>query len=119
MQKERILMYDKQFLLMKESQNATKKIRHDLKNHIMLLEHFLSEKKYEDVIAYAVKGLAIDPLSEQLHGMIILSLLGQGNRKLAMNHYNQTIKMFEQEYNITPTGSFLDLNRQLSHPEIT
>lgn len=84
-----------------------------------VLNRLFAEKKYENVIDYAVKGLAIDPLSEQLHGMIILSLLGQGNRKLAMNHYNQTIKMFEQEYNITPTGSFLDLNRQLSHPEIT
>lgn len=49
---ERILMYDKQFLLMKESQNTAKKIRHDLKNHIMLLEHFLSEKKYEDAENY-------------------------------------------------------------------
>lgn len=83
-----------------------------------VLKRLFAEKRYEDVIAYAARGLTVDPLSEQLHGMIILALLGQGNRKLAIDHYNHTVKMFEQEYNITPTGSFLDLNRQLSHPEL-
>lgn len=82
-----------------------------------VLEKMFSEKKYETVIEYATKGLAIDPLAEQLHAVIIKSLLFLGNRKLAIDRFNNTVKMFENEYNIEPTDSFTSLRALITNPD--
>lgn len=71
-----------------------------------VISKMIDEKDYDDAIHYASKGLVIDHLSEELHTLIIVSLIKKGCRKLALNHYNNTIEMFKAEYGIVPTKNF-------------
>lgn len=69
-------------------------------------EKMIDENDIDNAILYASKGLVIDPISEELHSLIIKSLIRKGCRKLAINHYNKTLIMFEKEYGIKPTTNF-------------
>lgn len=70
---------------------------------VTAVEKLLDENDIDNAILYATKGLIIDPISEELHCLIITALIRKGCRKLAIGHYNNTIKMFEREYGIKPT----------------
>lgn len=69
-------------------------------------EKMLDENDLDNAVFYASKGLIIDPVSEELHNIIILALIRKGCRKIALNHYNNTLKMFEKEYGMKPTSKF-------------
>lgn len=69
----------------------------------------IDEKDYDSAIFYASKGLIIDPLAEELHSHIITALIKKGCRKLALDHYNNTVKMLMDEYSIKPTLSFRNM----------
>lgn len=73
------------------------------------VEKMIDEKDFDSAIFYATKGLVIDPLSEELHILIITALIKKGCRKLAINHYENTIKMFKNEYSVTPDLSFKNM----------
>ncbi|MCD7774049.1 MAG: hypothetical protein LUH40_00500 [Clostridiales bacterium] len=80
-----------------------------------VLDSLYEQGRFDDVILYAAKGLAIDPLSEGLHEKIIKSLLSQGNRKMASDYYRNTIKAFMQEYNISPSNNFKSLQKIITN----
>ncbi len=69
----------------------------------------IDEFDYDSAILYAAKGLVIDPLSEELHILIITALIKKGCRKLAIDHYNNTITMFRNEYSVTPDLAFKNM----------
>lgn len=69
----------------------------------------LDESDYDSAVFYASKGLIIDPLSEELHILIISALIKKGCRKLAIDHYENTIKMFRNEYSVTPDLQFKNM----------
>ena len=72
----------------------------------------IDENDIDSAILYASKGLVIDPISEELHTLIITALIRKGCRKLAIDHYNNTLLMFDKEYGIKPTLKFRNnLNR--------
>ena len=76
-------------------------------------EIMLGENDYDNVIMYASKGLMIDPVSEELHIIIIKALIKKGCRKLALNHYNNTLIMFENEYGMKPTAKFRNIVKKI------
>ncbi len=67
----------------------------------------IEDNEHDDAVKYATKGLVIDHMSEELHLLIINALVKKGCRKLALNHYENTIRMFQNEYGTTPTKEFL------------
>ncbi len=69
----------------------------------------IDECDYDSAVFYATKGLIIDPLSEDLHILIITALIKKGCRKLAIDHYENTIKMFKNEYSVTPDLAFKNM----------
>lgn len=71
------------------------------------VQKMIDEKDYDDAVHYASKGLMIDHLSEELHLLIITALVRKGCKKLALNHFENTVIMFQNEYGITPTKQFL------------
>lgn len=77
----------------------------------------IKDEDYDDAIKYATKGLVIDHLSEELHLLIIDALTEKGCRKLALNHYENTIKMFQNEYGTTPTKHFLSAKYKIFNDE--
>lgn len=77
------------------------------------ISKMIDEKDYDDAIHYASKGLVIDHLSEELHLLIIDALIRKGCRKLALNHYENTVKMFQNEYGINPTKSFTSVKYRI------
>ena len=46
-------------------------------------------------VKYATKGLIIDHMSEELHLLIIKALIKKGCKKLALNHFENTITMLK------------------------
>lgn len=73
----------------------------------------IEEKDYDDAIKYASKGLMIDHLSEELHLLIIDALVKKGCRKLALNHFENTVTMFQNEYSISPTKNFTTIKYKI------
>lgn len=49
---EQILMYQKQFQIIKQSQNKIDSIQHDMKNHMLLINSYLENKKYAAAESY-------------------------------------------------------------------
>ncbi len=66
----------------------------------------IDEFDFDDAVKYASKGLVLDHLSEDLHLLIIEALVKKGCKKLALNHYENTVTMFHNEYGISPTKKF-------------
>lgn len=77
------------------------------------VDKMIEEKDYDDAIKYASKGLLIDHLSEDLHILIIDALTKKGCRKLALNHYENTVMMFQTEYGINPTKKFTSIKYKI------
>ena len=72
-----------------------------------VVSKMIETSDYDDAVRYAKNGLLIDHMSEELHLLIIDSLVKKGCRKLALNHYENTIKMFQNEYGMSPSKCFL------------
>ncbi len=66
----------------------------------------IDENAFDDAIHYATKGLVIEPLSEELHTLIIKALVAKDCRRLALKHFENTVAMFQEEYAISPTKEF-------------
>lgn len=84
-----------------------------------VVKALFNEKLYDSVVELATKGLVIDPLAENLHTIIIETLLAQGYKKLAINHYNNALAMFQNEYNIKPTKEFSNIFSRLTYTDTT
>lgn len=66
----------------------------------------IDENDLDNAVLYASKGLNIDPISEELHSLIITALIRKGCKKLAINHFNNTLLMFDNEFSVKPTLNF-------------
>ena len=82
-----------------------------------VITKMIEDKEYDDAVKYAAKGLAIDHMSEELHLLIIKALISKGCRKLALNHYENTISMFQNEYGMPPTKNFLSAKYRIFNSE--
>lgn len=49
---QRIAMYQNQFELINQSQENIRSIRHDMKNHLLLLSHYIRQGHYKDALSY-------------------------------------------------------------------
>ena len=49
---QKLLMYENQFELMQQAQKKIDSLRHDFKNHLLLLNSYLEEEKYEKALSY-------------------------------------------------------------------
>lgn len=83
-----------------------------------VVNKMIDEKDYDDAIRYASKGLMIDHLSEDLHLLIIDALVRKGCKKLALNHFENTVTMFQNEYGITPTKNFIKSKYKIITEEV-
>ncbi len=82
-----------------------------------VIEKMIEDSEYDDAIKYATKGLTIDHMSEELHLLIIEALAKKGCRQLALNHYDNTFRMFQNEYGITPTKKFIAAKYKIFHSD--
>lgn len=53
---QRVIMYQNQFQIMQQSQEDLRSLRHDLKNHLLLVQKYLESNKIESAIQY-IKGI--------------------------------------------------------------
>lgn len=77
------------------------------------ISKMIDENDFDDAVHYASKGLMIDHLSEDLHLLIIEALIRKGCKKLALNHFENTVKMFQNEYSVTPTKQFMKIKYKI------
>ncbi|MDE6851897.1 MAG: GHKL domain-containing protein, partial [Lachnospiraceae bacterium] len=49
---QRVIMYQNQFQIMQQSQDELRSLRHDLKNHLLLVEKYLETNKTDSAIQY-------------------------------------------------------------------
>jgi len=49
---QRLTMYDNQFEVIKESQKNLRSLRHDMNNHLALLDNYIQKKDFENASAY-------------------------------------------------------------------
>lgn len=84
---------------------------------VTAVSKMIDEDDYDDSILYASKGLIIDPLAEELHSLIITALIKKGCRKLAVDHYDNTIKMLKNEYSVTPTLAFRNMINKILYSQ--
>ncbi len=82
-----------------------------------VISKMIEDEDYDDAIKYATKGLIIDHMSEELHLLIINALVKKGCRKIALNHYENTIKMFQNEYGTIPTKNFISAKYNIFNNE--
>lgn len=82
-----------------------------------VISKMIEDEDYDDAIKYATKGLIIDHMSEELHLLIINALVKKGCRKIALNHYENTIKMFQNEYGTVPTKHFISAKYKIFYNE--
>ncbi len=82
-----------------------------------VITKMIEDADYDDAIKYATKGLVIDHMSEELHLLIINALIKKGCRILALNHYENTILMFQKEYGTAPTKAFLSAKYKIFNNE--
>jgi DNA-binding SARP family transcriptional activator len=69
----------------------------------------LNEDRHGDAIDLALRAVAMEPLRETAHRLVIMAHLREGNRYEAQRHYAQLDRMFREELNIEPSVSLRNL----------
>ena len=64
---------------------------------------YLTWKDYESSYQWGYRAVSHDPLNEEAHRAYILSLLGMGYRKLALNQYRRMAKILKKELGVSPS----------------
>ena len=82
-----------------------------------VITKMIEDEEYDDAVKYATKGLIIDHMSEELHLLIIKALIKKGCKKLALNHFKNTITMFQNEYGTIPTKNFFSVKYEIFNNE--
>ena len=77
---------------------------------VKLLEE---QRRFDKVIDICQKAVEIDPYVESLHLSLILALAESGHPQRALEHYNNTTKMFMDQFGITPSEEFTAVYKQL------
>lgn len=70
---------------------------------------------YAKILELCAKGMDIDFLNDELHIITIQTLLKMGNRKLALDHLQNTIRVFTDEYNINPSEKMIALFHKIQN----
>jgi DNA-binding SARP family transcriptional activator len=76
----------------------------------------LDQDRHGDAIDLALRAVAMEPLRESAHRLVIIAHLREGNRHEAQRHYAHLVRMFREELNIEPSISFRNLfDKATSH----
>jgi DNA-binding SARP family transcriptional activator len=69
----------------------------------------LDQDRHGDAIDLALRAVAMEPLRESAHRLVIMAHLREGNRYEAQRHYSHLVRMFREELNIEPSVSLRNL----------
>lgn len=77
--------------------------------------HILEKTQdYTEAEKFAEKAVNVDPYDENLHYCLVKSRIKQGKRIAAMEHYNYTVDLFHDKYDVTPSKEFVALYREIT-----
>lgn len=69
---------------------------------------------YTEAEKFAEKAVLVDPYDENLHYCLVKSRIKQGKRIAALEHYNYTVDLFHDKYDVTPSKEFIALYRDIT-----
>ena len=69
---------------------------------------------YTEAEKIAEKAVKVDPYDDNLHYCLVKSRIKQGKRIAAMEHYNYTIDMFHDKFDVSPSKEFISLYREIT-----
>jgi DNA-binding SARP family transcriptional activator len=69
----------------------------------------LAQDRHGDAIDLALRAVAMEPLRESAHRLVIMAHLREGNRYEAQRYYAHLVRTFREELNIEPSVSFRKL----------
>lgn len=77
---------------------------HRLYNQAVLSLFRLLKKqvRWQDIIDYFELTITFDPFSEPMHLFYLEALMGLGEYKLALSHYNHLVQALSREFNVKP-----------------
>ena len=77
--------------------------------------HILEEiQDYTEAEKISEKAVNVDPYDENLHYCLVKSRIKQGKRVTAMEHYNYTVDLFHDKFDVTPSKEFIALYRDIT-----
>jgi DNA-binding SARP family transcriptional activator/predicted ATPase len=68
-----------------------------------LIEHATVHREHEQAIDYARRSLAVDELDEAMHRRLILCYAASGNRRAALQQYEQCVDVLMQRRGVKPS----------------
>jgi DNA-binding SARP family transcriptional activator len=69
----------------------------------------LDEHRHADAIDLGLRAVAIEPLRESAHRLVVKAHLHEGNQYEAQRHYAHFVQMLRNELSVEPSVSFRDL----------
>lgn len=74
---------------------------------------YMEEERYEDVEQLCTESLKIDPVDEWLHCTLITSLMKQNKNKLAMEHYDDAMRVLYDAFGVRNSQQLNAVHEQL------
>jgi TolB-like protein/Tfp pilus assembly protein PilF len=75
-----------------------------------LVEHYRMLQEYETAVRYAQRLLALDPLQEQTHCLLMELFNRLGRREQALRQFDECKRILEKELNVTPAPETRELH---------
>ncbi len=77
--------------------------------------HILEDTQdYTEAEKFSQKAVTVDPYDENLHYCLVKSRIKQGKRVAALEHYNYTMDLFNDKFDVTPSKEFVALYREIT-----
>lgn len=77
--------------------------------------HILEDiQDYTEAEKFSQKAVTVDPYDENLHYCLVKSRIKQGKRVAALEHYNYTMDLFHDKFDVTPSREFVALYRDIT-----
>lgn len=73
----------------------------------------IENQRYDEVIHICETALIYTPLEESIHKMLLYACISTGQYNKALNHYNETIKLFDKELGVDISEFLHPIYKQL------
>lgn len=72
-------------------------------------EALIANKLFDEAEAACQRAIEIDTYEEEIHVMLIRTLLGKNKQQLALQHYQETVELLYDALGVKPSGELLAL----------
>ncbi len=79
-----------------------------------IVEIFMRQEKYSELVEFCQKVVTIDPFEERIHFALVKGLIETGKNKQAINHYNYVSELFYQNFSAALSPEFVQLYNDIS-----